>query len=69
MRATIIKNLNARFAAYGEMIRGIDDPGFAARVDVPKHKPLEQHLWCVVGARESYAKALRAGGWAGSATR
>lgn len=35
------------------------------KIDVPKHKSLAEHLWCVVGARESYARAIEQGSWAG----
>eukprot|EP00439_Symbiodinium_sp_Y106_P088970 s1_g1506.t1 len=65
MRERIIENLKARFAAYDELVADLDDVALDARIDVPKHKSLKEHLWCVVGARESYATALKAGEWQG----
>ncbi len=65
MRDRIIENLKARFAAYDDLAAELNDGALDARVDVPKHKSLKEHLWCVVGARESYAAALKAGEWQG----
>jgi hypothetical protein len=63
MRETVVQNLIKRFDSYAELI-GID-VNISEKLDAPKHKSLGEHLWCVVGARESYAKALRAGEWDG----
>jgi uncharacterized damage-inducible protein DinB len=41
------------------------DDDLQRKLDVEKHKSLGEHLWCIVGARESYAKALAAGRWEG----
>jgi len=35
------------------------------KLEISKHKSLGEHLWCVIGARESYAKAIDAGSWVG----
>lgn len=67
MRDVLVEALTARFAAYGELVESVDDGAFAARPDVPRHKTLAEHLWCVVGARESYARAIEAGAWSGFA--
>jgi len=60
MRDLILENLKTRFAAYDDLALELDDAALDARIDVPKYKSLKEHLWCVVGARESYAKALKA---------
>ncbi len=65
MRDRIIHNLAARFSAYGDLIEQIDDAALQVRLDINKHKSLAEHLWCIVGARESYGKALRSGQWDG----
>ena len=67
MRDKIIANLEARFDAYADLIEQSDPAALEARIDAPKHKSLAEHLWCIVGARESYAKALEAGKWDGFA--
>ena len=63
MRDTVIQALQARFSAYLELLQSIDEPTLNVRIDVPKHKTLAEHLWCIVGSRESYARALAAGRW------
>ena len=67
MRSTIIRNLENRFSAYADLIAQTDAPALEATLAVEKHKSLKEHLWCLVGARESYAKALAANGWQGFA--
>ncbi len=60
----VIKLLN-RFEAYSDLAKTLDDELLKQKVDVPKHKSLAEHLWCVIGARESYARAIEQGSWAG----
>ena len=67
MRETTLSRLRARFAMYDDLIAAVDDDLLARKLDIAKHKSLAEHLWCVVGARESYAKALAAGEWVGFA--
>jgi hypothetical protein len=67
MRTKIIENLKARFGAYADLIAAVDEALIGQKIDVPKHKSLGDHLWCVVGSRESYGRALVAGGWQGFA--
>ena len=57
--------LTRRFEAYADLIDSADEALLTQQIDVPKHKSLAEHLWCVVGARESYAKALEHGAWQG----
>ena len=65
MRTKIIDALEVRLASYVDLINSVDDTRLGEKIDVPKHKSLIEHLWCVVGARESYAKSLRSGTWEG----
>ena len=67
MRAQVVKNLRARFEAYNEFAKTLNDDALNTPLDVPKHKTLAEHLWCVVGARESYARAITHGAWQGFA--
>jgi hypothetical protein len=48
----------------GEFAGQLPGAAFATRLDVPSNAIGEQ-FWCVVGARESYARAIVADGWAG----
>ena len=65
MHDQIVVRLLRRFDAYDELAAAVDDALLNQKVDVPRHKSLAEHLWCVVGARESYARALEQGSWAG----
>lgn len=65
MRATVIDTLKRRFNSYCDLINQVDGAAIEERIAAPKHKSLGEHLWCVVGARESYAKAIETGEWSG----
>lgn len=65
MRETAIRHLTERFEAYADLAEVLSDELLTKNLDAPKNKTLKEHLWCVVGARESYTKALEAGEWAG----
>jgi uncharacterized damage-inducible protein DinB len=65
VREVIVRNLGKRIQSYADLITAIDSADLGARLEVPKDKSVAEHLWCIVGARESYARALAAGGWQG----
>lgn len=65
MRELIVGRLLTRFQAYKDLAAVVDDALLNEKIDVPKHKSLAEHLWCLVGARESYARAIEQGSWAG----
>jgi uncharacterized damage-inducible protein DinB len=65
MREVIIASLKQRLSAYDDIVSNSDDEQMVQKLDIPKHKSLGEHLWCVVGARESYAHAISEGDWSG----
>ena len=65
MRDTIIKNMKERFDAWYDLANSINANLVDQELPVEKSKSLKVHFWCVVGARESYTKALEEGAWAG----
>ena len=65
MQKIIEGRLANRFSAYSELADLLDADLLSQKIDVPKHKSLAEHLWCIVGARESYAKAIEQGSWLG----
>ena len=65
MRELIVGRLLTRFQAYKDLAAVVDDVLLNEKIDVPKHKSLAEHLWCLVGARESYARSIEQGSWAG----
>ena len=72
MRETIIANLRKRFDFYADLVGQIDEETVSATLEVPRHRSVGLHLWCIVGTRESFAKAIAAGemgGWTSSVTQ
>ena len=67
MKQAIIAALSKRFNSYNDLARSIEAHQLGEKLDAPRHKSLLEHLWCVVGARESYARALMQGSWDGFA--
>ena len=72
MRETIVANLRKRFDFYTDLVAQVDEAAINAELDIPRHRSLGMHLWCIVGSRESFAKAIAAGemaGWRSSVKR
>ena len=59
--------LQRSFELTADLIDHLDEP--ALLLDLPglPSNRIAAQLWCVVGARESYVAAIRAGGWQGFA--
>src|SRR5687767_12734909 len=56
-------------ALYGDLVAALPAEALAMRLpDLPSNS-IGSQLWCVVGARESYVRAIRAGKWQGFACR
>ncbi|HJS71904.1 MAG TPA: hypothetical protein VJ858_04175 [Acidimicrobiia bacterium] len=47
-----------------DLIEGIEEDDLRSRLPVPSNTIWDQ-LWCVVGARESHARAISSGEWGG----
>lgn len=57
--------LHSAFGLYEVLIDALDDGALTRRLgDLPSNE-IGQQLWCVVGARESYTRAIVRNGWAG----
>ncbi len=67
MRSQIVSRLEQRFALYTSLLEQVDGELLGRTLDVPRHKSLRDHLWCCVGARESFTTAIAAGEWQGFA--
>ena len=67
LKQQLLQRLADRFQAYADLGQMLDQSNLTEKVDVAAHKSLAEHLWCLVGARESYAAALNAGQWQGFA--
>lgn len=49
---------------FDDLVGLLDDDALTADLPVPSNTIWDQ-LWCVVGARESYARAISSGEWSG----
>lgn len=67
MREVVCTRLYERFNAWQSLADSLTDDQVEERAPNAGHKNLREHLWCVVGARESYARALAVGSFAGFA--
>jgi hypothetical protein len=64
--ATVIRDrLQRSVRLYDELAASLPESALSRNLpDLPSNR-IGSQLWCVVGARESYARALEAGEWSG----
>ena len=54
MKEVVIQRLTSRLAAYSVLLAVMEQVDIERKLDITKNKNLAEHLWCVIGARESY---------------
>lgn len=64
MHGRVVQRLIDRMHTYEELAELLTDQALAAELPV-RSNSIGGQLWCVVGARESYARAIVAGRWSG----
>lgn len=64
MANSVFDRLIETMPLFEDLVAGIGDDAIQHRLPVPSNTIWDQ-LWCVVGGRESYAKAISSGEWAG----
>lgn len=62
MQRLIDARLDAVFGLYDELIVALDGAQLRRSLPVPSN-PIGMQLWCVVGARETWARAVKEGTW------
>jgi hypothetical protein len=62
---TLKKNLKRSFDLYRELVESLDESRLSATLPNLPSNTIGEQIWCVVGARESYSKAIQANGWSG----
>lgn len=65
MRDIILSNLQSRFLMLSELAESVPEQIFSEQLNVNRSKTLGEHFWCIVGARESFSRALGFGEWSG----
>jgi hypothetical protein len=64
---TLRERFERSFGLYRDLVESIGPHELASRLgDLPSNT-IGAQLWCVVGARESYSRAIAAGAWSGFA--
>lgn len=58
-------NLRRSVSLYDALIALIPESALAERLPGIRSNTIGQQLWCVIGARESYGRAIAAGEWKG----
>lgn len=59
-----VARLTALMAMWDDLAAALPPEALATRLPI-RSNTIGAQLWCIVGARESYARALRDGAWAG----
>jgi hypothetical protein len=67
LRELTLATLRRSFALYDELVEALPEPAFSRKLPGLRSNTIGQQLWCVVGARESYGRAVVAGAWDGFA--
>ncbi|WP_245680715.1 hypothetical protein [Veronia pacifica] len=62
---TVLNNIYLRFSSFIDVMETLDPQILTKQLDVSKSKSVGEHMWCLVGARESYARAIIVGHWDG----
>jgi hypothetical protein len=60
-------NAERSFDLYGDLAAALTHEHLGSHLSNVRSNTVGQQLWCVVGARESYTRGIRAGKWAGFA--
>lgn len=61
----IQERLERSFGLYRDLVECIDEDALSSRLPGLPSNTVGLQLWCVVGARESYAQAIKSGQWSG----
>lgn len=64
MREKVIEHIQALFRAHQELAESLPSEAFGQKLSIPSNT-IGGQFWCLIGARESYAKAIKENGWAG----
>lgn len=65
MSDRLTQHLGRAFALYRDLIDGLPADALDQKLPDLPSSPIGQQLWCVVGTRESYGKAIEHGEWKG----
>ena len=64
MRDKVVEHLNALFAMHQELAVSLPEEALGQKLPVPSNT-IGGQFWCLVGTRESFARAISENHWAG----
>lgn len=62
---TMETRLTRSFQLYEDLLENLEESKLGEKLPGLRSNSLGLQLWCVVGARESYSRAIEAGEWSG----
>lgn len=65
MNRNLKERLDLAFELTHDLVVHLDEAALALDLQGLPSNSIAEQLWCVVGARESYTRAIEAGAWAG----
>lgn len=65
MSPMLIERLKKSFVIYNELAAHLEETSLKSKLATLPSNSIGHQLWCVVGARESYAKGIQKGQWDG----
>ena len=63
--AAVRERLERSFAMYRDLLHALGEGALTSRLGDLRSNTIGAQLWCVVGARESYSRAIEARRWSG----
>lgn len=63
--AEIVKSFDRSFSLYDDLLEAIEESILGSRLPGVPSNTIGLQLWCVVGARESFGRAITANEWSG----
>ncbi|HEX5015533.1 MAG TPA: hypothetical protein VFV72_15415 [Candidatus Limnocylindrales bacterium] len=63
--AAVRERLERSFGMYRDLLAEMGQGSLTSRLGDLRSNTIGAQLWCVVGARESYSRAIEAGQWSG----
>ena len=65
--STIYDSFQRSFQLYRDLVKTVDEAALSSNLPKLPSNTIGQQLWCVIGARESFSRALIANQWSGFA--
>jgi hypothetical protein len=64
MRDAVIAHVRVRFQEHRELAESLPEQAFGQKLSI-RSNTVGGQFWCLIGARESYTRAIRQNGWVG----